>query len=288
MISTVSSKIFERLLKGKEKLGYEAKECLNVFVKSQLLDDYSFMNKSGKSDLYYTLFGWTLCFILDIKLDTKKMLVYLNTYQEDDLDLIHYAALKRCLLINKLIKSGKVFTGLGLLKKQNIKPLCEFKSVPNQDINAPYTQYIWMLLSEDTGNKISNITINKLEEYRISDGGYKNSKTGLHATTNATAAALSVLGQFNGYKANEDVNFLKSFQNATGGFIAAKASPIPDLLSTATALFTLSCYKEKPEYTVTDFIEAHWSESGGFVGTLMDDKSDVEYCFYGLLALGCV
>ncbi|MCW3785263.1 prenyltransferase/squalene oxidase repeat-containing protein [Plebeiibacterium sediminum] len=288
MTDTVSSKILERLLKGKESLGNEAREYFEGYIKSQLLDDQSFKDKAGKSDLYYTLFGWTLCYVFKIKLDTKKMIEYLNTHKKEELDLIHYAALKRCYLIYQLIKMGKVITGIGLLKKQNIKPLSEFISVPNQDIYAPYTQYIWMLLTEDTGNKISKDVVSNLENYHIEKGGYKNSESGVHASANATAAALSVLGQLKGYDNNEDLIALKAFQNPTGGFSAAKNSPVPDLLSTATALFVLSCYGEKPNYPVMDFIEAHWSESGGFVGTIMDDKSDVEYCFYGLLALGCL
>jgi hypothetical protein len=34
------------------------------------------------------------------------------------------------------------------------------------------------------------------------------------------------------------------------------------------------------------FIDAHWQPSGGFCATLMDETCDVEYTFYGLLALG--
>ena len=36
------------------------------------------------------------------------------------------------------------------------------------------------------------------------------------------------------------------------------------------------------------FVQAHWLESGGFAPTLLDDYSDVEYVFYGLLALGSI
>ena len=60
------------------------------------------------------------------------------------------------------------------------------------------------------------------------------------------------------------------------------------MLSTATSLVMLNCYGMKPKFAARDFIEAHWLDSGGFSATLMEDKSDVEYTFYGLLALGAI
>ena len=60
---------------------------------------------------------------------------------------------------------------------------------------------------------------------------------------------------------------------------------MPDLLSTAVALFTLWLIGEHPQ-SGSRFIEAHWLDMGSFAPTLLDDYSDVEYLFYGLLALG--
>ena len=115
-----------------------------------------------------------------------------------------------------------------------------------------------------------------------------NTRDGLTATTNATVAALAVRGQSAGYVENDDILFLHDQQETSGGFAATKASPVPDLLSTATSLFMLSCYNVKPKYPARDFIEAHWLDSGGFSATLLEDKSDVEYTFYGMLALGTI
>jgi hypothetical protein len=61
---------------------------------------------------------------------------------------------------------------------------------------------------------------------------------------------------------------------------------MPDLLSTATALFTLRCYDMPPRYSAQEFVEAHWLDNGGFGATILDSSSDIEYLFYGLLALG--
>lgn len=91
------------------------------------------------------------------------------------------------------------------------------------------------------------------------------------------------------------LKWLRDRQDETGGFHASKQAPIPDMLSTAVSLFTLKLvdkeYQKVGNQTIQstiDFIQAHWLDSGGFAPTILDDYSDVEYCFYGLLALGSI
>ena len=84
----------------------------------------------------------------------------------------------------------------------------------------------------------------------------------------------------------ELVSRLLDMQHESGGFMAHEGSTMPDLLSTAVATFALSQYHVSPHYDVRPFIEAHWMECGSFAATLLDEHSDVEYEFYGLLAMG--
>lgn len=289
MRNTLSEKIWNSLYRGKERLSPEAILHFTNYVRSQMLPDQSFMNKAGNSDLYYTVFGWMLCLVLQIKLNTQLMQNYLNEQNENDLDLVHYACLKRCELISNMALEGKLVTGFKRLRGKKIKDIAEFSQVPHNDTNAPYSQYIWLSLLEDSGNnpKSKELMFANLDRYKSENGGYKNFMYGDNSTTNATVAALAVLGQLEGYNANHEVEYLQHQQNLNGGFTGTDSSPMPDLLSTATALFILQCYQIKPLFEASGFIEAHWLESGGFAATLIDDKSDVEYSFYGLLALGC-
>ena len=107
------------------------------------------------------------------------------------------------------------------------------------------------------------------------------------STTNAVCCVLAMQHQ-TGIPSDETyVKWLQQRQDESGGFRASEEAPIPDLLSTAVALFTLRLLGA----TVRDampFVQAHWLESGGFAPTLLDDYSDVEYVFYGLLALGSI
>lgn len=104
-------------------------------------------------------------------------------------------------------------------------------------------------------------------------------------TTNALCCLLAMQHQTGTLLDVTQVHTLQQRQDDTGGFRATEQAPIPDLLSTAVALFTLRLVGAKAS-DATPFVQAHWLDNGGFAPTLYDDYSDVEYVFYGLLALG--
>ena len=109
-------------------------------------------------------------------------------------------------------------------------------------------------------------------------------RNGSGGGTNARAARLA-----NARKATAELTGpLLAMQDETGGFRAHAGAPFPDLLSTSVAVFALHVHDINPKYDVKPFIEAHWQEDGSFSASLLDDFGDVEYEFYGLLALGSI
>ncbi len=290
MKSTISLKLLKALQRGTDKLSVEALQKVSAFVESQKTPKHSFIGRGGDPDIYYSLFGWMLYYVLGIKCDKENLALCLSQYDETDLDLVHYAAYMRCRMLYHLLGNKKSTLLLRSVFNRKIKNLDEFEVVPHDDPQSPYTGFIWLSLLEDTGNTVKSkeFDLTVLEDYHLADGGYMNVKNGRTATTNATVAALSIIGQLKGYNKNEDVLYLRDLQNSLGGFRAVADSPVPDLLSTATALFMLHCYGVEPKYSAEDFVEAHWLDSGGFSATLLDELSDVEYTFYGLLALGAI
>ncbi|MBO4754999.1 MAG: hypothetical protein J5543_10415 [Bacteroidales bacterium] len=106
-------------------------------------------------------------------------------------------------------------------------------------------------------------------------------------TTNAVCCLLSMQHQTGATASPEWIEWLQQRQDATGGFHATDQAPVPDLLSTAVALFTLRLVGAEAR-DASDFIHAHWLDNGGFAPTIFDDYSDVEYVFYGILALGAI
>ena len=106
-----------------------------------------------------------------------------------------------------------------------------------------------------------------------------------HLTSTAVCCILAMQHQTGETLDSSLISWLKERQDETGGFRASEVAPVPDLLSTAVALFTLWLIGVHPQ-SAARFIEAHWLDVGSFAPTLLDEYSDVEYLFYGLLALG--
>jgi len=284
---TISFKMLEALQQGKKKLSSEAQKIIASFVSSQLTENGGFMDKNRKADLYYTSFGLMLAYIFKLNINTKNTESWLEKQGNHLSDLVYRSAYIRSRMLCKLLKSGKLsFAVSQLFKTKQMLPA--FANYPHGDENSPYSQFLLLSLREEMGINMENHQeiLTSLSEYRVEDGGYSNVKGSKQASTNATVAALAVKGQLGGYRDNDDVRFLYSLQDESGGFFAAVSSPVPDMLSTATALFMLKCYGIAPRFNANDFIDAHWLQSGGFGATFMDETSDVEYTFYGLLALG--
>jgi len=281
---------------GKSQLSEEAQHRIEAFIRSQQLDDGSFMDKNGCPDVYYTAFGWLLCYVFGIPLPRATAGNYLSTLSTENLDLIHYAAYIRCRLMYRLLTQHRLtFLTTTLFPAFFKKDAIQSKRMPSliyphDDADAPYSLFVRLSLLEDAGKRIKNPKewLQTLRAYQIQDGGYSNLKGNIIIVSiNATAAALCILKQLKSDKADSVAHFLLQQQHASGGFSASPDAPLPDLLSTATTLFALNTNGLKPNLSARDFIEAHWNEhTGGFSATLFDETSDVEYVFYGLLALG--
>ena len=284
---TISLKMLETLLQGKKRLNNEAQKRITSFVCSQLTENGAFMDKNGKDDLYYTSFGLMLANVLRLKINTHLTEQWLDKQIDKLSDLVNYSAFIRSRMLCKLLKSGKLSLALNWLFKSP-HTLPDFTDYPHGDKFSPYAQFLLLSLKEDLGMAAGNLQelLTSLSSYRVESGGFSNVKGNKQATTNATVAALAVQGQLCGYRENNDVAYLHSLQDESGGFFANSSAPVPDLLSTATALFILKCYGITPQINAGDFIDAHWLSSGGFCATLLDESCDVEYTFYGLLALG--
>lgn len=282
--NTLSAKMMQTLRKGRRKLSREAQEHIRQYIESQRIGALFFMNKSREADLYYTVFGLTLSCIFGLRIDREKARRELERCEVNRQDLVHYAAYMRSSIL--LDVSGNKLWRLLFPSKEQAPP--DFRTFPHSDSCSPYSRFIWLSLMEDMRRRIDNKKeiLKSLDAYRIPGGGYANRLGGLSASTNATAAALSVGGQLAGYNVAEDVKRLYEWQDESGGFRATGQALLPDMLSTATALFALRCYGVKPRVNPAAFVEAHWLESGGFAPTLAEENSDIEYTFYGMLALG--
>ena len=139
----------------------------------------------------------------------------------------------------------------------------------------------------------ASATLASIEPLRTPDGGYANHPGTRQGSTPATAAAAVLFSRAGEHdRARQACRFLATFRDPAGGYRAAPSAPLPDLLSTATALYAeaLAVPLDSPPAMRPnlDFIEGLWCDDGGFRGHARDDAADVEYTFYGLLALGAL
>jgi len=77
-MTAINQIILNALEKSHQKLSVEALSQISSFIKSKKHPDGGFMDRAGNQDPYYSVFGYTLAYLTNIELDTKKELDYLS------------------------------------------------------------------------------------------------------------------------------------------------------------------------------------------------------------------
>jgi prenyltransferase beta subunit len=104
------------------------------------------------------------------------------------------------------------------------------------------------------------------------------------------SAASLVLQKTFGKPKEKLVKQVFSFYNNQGGFMATKTTRVADLLSTAVALYSLyfaGADLRKIRPACLEYVDSLF-QNGGFSANSFDPDTDIEYTFYGLLALGAL
>ena len=273
----------------------DAAGLVRGFIRSKTLDCGAWPDRDGRPDLYYTVFGMEALLALHTEPDWPRLADWLTTFGDGaGLDFIHLCCLARCWSavpedIVKLPDNSRTAllnhitafqTPDGGFNQRRAAPRCTAYGcllgwAAHYDLRAP-------LPSAET------LTI-CLSSLAIPSGGYANEPRLPNGTVPATAAAVALHRHLRRTPSAGTGAWLLAQQHPGGGFLAAPGAPLPDLLSTAVALHALdgmqvsfADYKD----SLLDFTDSLWSADGGFHGNWTDDTLDVEYTYYGLLALG--
>ncbi len=122
------------------------------------------------------------------------------------------------------------------------------------------------------------------------DGGWVNDRQFPIPNVPSTSAGVALARNLQLAVQPSTTSFLlRAFQPATGGFVPFPEAPMPDLLSTAVALHALDGLQAdltRIREASLDYVDTLWTAEGGFYGQWDDDTLDLEYTYYGLLALG--
>ncbi len=262
------------------------------FLRSQLHPNGGFINRSGDSDIYYTVFGLEGLIALGAAIP-EKTASYLREFGNGaGLDLIHLCCLIRCWAsvcgvaaipldyeaVTKRLESFRIRGG-------------GYNTQLDTDEATAYGSFMVAAAYQDLRLEIPDAEglVRSLKRLRAEDGGYSNQPEQDMGLTPSTAAAATLLRQLGEEIPADVAPWLLARCRDEGGFFAGPFAPIPDLLSTATALHALSGLKasiEAIKEPCLDFVDSLWTNTGAFYGNWMDDAADCEYTYYGLLALG--
>lgn len=263
------------------------------FVWSRIGEAGGGLDRAGREDLYYTIFAVGCLNALDAEVPAGRVRPYLNGFGDGEgLDFVHLGALARCwAAIGGALSRGVSAAILDRLEAYRSADGAYDSEKGSESGNA-YGCFVALGAYQDLEMEMPEPLrmVQALKFLETPDGAWGNVAGLKKGSTNATAATVTLLHQMGMPVSNEAGRWLLGQLHGQGGFLAAPGAPIPDLLSTATALHALACLEERlPELArerTLDFLDSLWSASGGFHGHWADDFLDVEYTFYGLLALG--
>ena len=281
-------------------LGDSAERVVD-FLRNQLNEDGGFADRSGKSDLYYTVFGIDGLIALQADVPADRIGPYLHSCGSGNpspsgpsLDFVHLACLARAWA--GLAQNG---SGPSCRNRNDILERLErFRTADggyhvdaDAERGTAYAGFLALGAYQDLGEELPNPDglVRSLAALGTADGAYGNEPGMAQGTTTATAAAVALLGQLGAPVDPILGDWLLARAHPHGGFCATPATPMPDLLSTATALHALAVLHVSTagvKEACLDFIDTLWTSQGAFFGHWADEAVDSEYTWYALLALG--
>jgi hypothetical protein len=251
------------LAKSVRMIGNETLAEMRAFVRSRQTDEGGFADRGGKCDIYYSLFGCYIAEALGVHEVIPALKEYLkNIVLTNNLKGIH---LKCAIILHvKLFGTDNIPSELNQ-KETQLTPYSDFLNL----LSYYYSE-------------------NYLALYRTQKK-FKKSDINVEMPCSVTSAHL-ILQNCIGKPVKELEIKLNEFYRNNGSYAAVKRAPAGDLLSTGVALYALRFVNSEMRIIKPDclaYIDSLHSE-GGFCATVFDHDPDVEYTFYGLLALGAL
>lgn len=274
-------------------LGEEASQLVETFVRSQQQADGGFADRDGRSDLYYTSFAIDALTALQVPLPEDALRSYLNGFGDGaSLDFVHLCCLAR--IWSALEKNGPSIDAMlnHLEKKFRTTDDGGYNQSPEATFGSSYGCFLAYGAYSDHGRtppEASRIIEECLQSLATADGAWANDRHLPVPNLPSTAAAISLYRNFRAPIPAATGDWILSLAHPLGGFKAFADAPMPDLLSTAVGLHALDGLQvsfQQHRENFLDFIDSLWTAAGGFHGTWNDEALDLEYTYYGLLALG--
>jgi hypothetical protein len=270
LLIKIRPKSIESVLKKSiSLLNDEMVDEIRSFIREKLAPEGGFADRAGKSDLYYSLFGYYIAeaFSVTEAIDPLKNYIK-NKVTDSNLSGVN--------LYCGAILYAKLHGLDDHSQKLGKQIAAELKN--SQARQTEYSNFMGFLALYYLGDFLALKRL--ISQYKPNDPRVE--------LPCPVIAANTILMSLAGRHDRSGENKLKSFYRENGGFAAVSHALFEDLLSTGVALYALNFIDADTRLIKPDclsFIDGLYEE-GGFRSTQTDFETDVEYTFYGLLALG--
>lgn len=274
-------------------LGDEACGLVEAYVRSQMNADGGFRDREGASDLYYS------CFAIDALTALQAALpeVALGSFLEaklaavEELDFVHLCCLARAFSALSDRPSAAllapVYEGIESYRSGD----GGYNQAEGAGTGSAYACFLAYGAYADHRLELPDIpgVLRCLDSLKAEGGAWANDVELPVPNVPATAAAVTLCRNLRHPVPPETAPWLLAAWHPSGGFLPFPGAPMPDLLSTAVALHALdglqADFAARKE-AMLDYVDTLWTAAGGFHGTWDEEDLDLEYTYYGLLALG--
>ncbi|HAQ18796.1 MAG TPA: hypothetical protein DCR40_06100 [Prolixibacteraceae bacterium] len=294
--------MIEHLRNALNLLDEQGQKQVFQFLISQQNADGGFHDRGGRSDLYYSLFGamilraWSMKYGEEGKEKVNQRLAtgdLVQKYMEPGIWNLEFERKLRQFIGRKQADVVPGFIEqccLSLLQKETkVNRFSRIKTLyvlgkscwkERYSINLSYRSFV-LFLTLDAIFPFRGVL------KRLSGKMLSRIEVDMHSPCSEVAAKVFLQKMLN-QDGEKDQKLLKSFACESGGFKAFSHLQQADMLSTAVALFALDFAGSdlrllKP--ACLDFIQQNFVD-GAFLSGDGDQTADLEYTFYGLLALG--
>lgn len=265
--------------------------------------DGGFSGREGGSDLYYTGFALRSLAVLDALTPEvcQRAAGFLRQSLTQQASVIDFFSLLYACFLVEAGGGGHVLAGSPADWPERVATTLEtfrtpdggYGKTPGGTSGSTYHTFLVGLCYQLLGRSLprGDDVLRFVQSRRREDGGYVEIAPMRRSGTNPTAAAVGVLHMLDALtpEARDGVvAFLAEMPSVEGGLRANARAPLADLLSTFTGAWTLEqlgALDRLDQAAAHSYVEALQLPAGGFRGGLWDERSDVEYTFYGQGAL---
>jgi geranylgeranyl transferase type-2 subunit beta len=295
------TRLTNRLLEGIERLPSDVRERNTQYLLEAQNPDGGFSGREGGSDLYYTGFALRSLAVLQGLNENVcgKCAGFLRTKMLGSAGVVDFFSLVVSCYLVPLGGGPDVLADAPPDWRDRVASTLEtfrapdggYGKTPGAPHGSTYTSFLVTLCLQLLGreNPEPEKLVTFVRSRRRSDGGYVEIAAMKRSGTNPTAAGvglLQILGNLEDDAKQGTADFLAALPSSfEGGLRANDRIPAADLLSTFTGGWTLDQlgFANKLDWEkVRSYADECERPIGGFRGGLWDDRTDVEYTFYGL------